>query len=527
MKNPCIQPKLVLYHLLLLMFTLAVCKTTIRSEAATCDSQLGGLIFNRTLSGAICITNDVSFSNIIMTPGTTVSVTTNARVKVLGPIHLLGTSNAPVQISASFENTNGWQGFEFEDTAPGSEFDYVNIEGAKNSAVRLLRSHLLIRNSTFTNNSGPYGGALYVDLQGGYLAVSNSTFSRNRSINDGGAIWASSGTGKVHFVKCKFEDNAANYQYLKRDSQGGAVRNQGNAEFLLCTFQGNQVHALTIFAYDGVRVQGGAIWTAGGDAIISGCTFSNNACQSITDCCTPDTSYAWGGAVFLASGSLVASNSLFVDNWLSALRTHVYKGSAVYVSQGTFTALNSTFTYNKSHAAIHNEAGNVLVRNSIVYFNDYTAQISGSATVAYCDIQGGYPGGVGIINYNPVFDSAYRIVSGSPAIDAGDPAPAYNDVAFPPSLGGVRCDLGFTGGPGASLWLDELYPEPSEIFKIEMGNSILWEHRADTYLECAADPSGPWYTYSGEMFTIGGKRAVLIDPSNEPRRFFRLARAAQ
>ncbi len=54
---------------------------------------------------------------------------------------------------------------------------------------------------------------------------------------------------------------------------------------------------------------------------------------------------------------------------------------------------------------------------------------------------------------NPLFrDPAghdYHLRPGSPAIDAGDPDPRFNDVNFPPSLGSVVNDMGAYGGPHA------------------------------------------------------------------------------
>jgi hypothetical protein len=41
----------------------------------------------------------------------------------------------------------------------------------------------------------------------------------------------------------------------------------------------------------------------------------------------------------------------------------------------------------------------------------------------------------------------YHLQAGSPAIDAGDPSPEFNDVNFPPSLGGAVNDMGAYGGP--------------------------------------------------------------------------------
>ncbi len=89
--------------------------------------------------------------------------------------------------------------------------------------------------------------------------------------------------------------------------------------------------------------------------------------------------------------------------------------------------------------------------------NNSQAQFSGLTTFAYSDVQlaeGVVPGN-GNINFQPVFAGIgcttqdLRIVPGSPAIDAGNPDPQFNDACFPPSLGVERNDMGAFGGPGA------------------------------------------------------------------------------
>ncbi|RMH85617.1 MAG: T9SS C-terminal target domain-containing protein, partial [Calditrichaeota bacterium] len=85
-------------------------------------------------------------------------------------------------------------------------------------------------------------------------------------------------------------------------------------------------------------------------------------------------------------------------------------------------------------------------------------QITGSVVVSYSDVQGGYSG-TGNIDADPLFADTvnyYLTDPVSPAIDAGNPDPAYNDpedshrlgFACWPALGELRNDMGAYGGPG-------------------------------------------------------------------------------
>lgn len=80
----------------------------------------------------------------------------------------------------------------------------------------------------------------------------------------------------------------------------------------------------------------------------------------------------------------------------------------------------------------------------------------------YSDIQGGFAGGVGNINADPLFLSRqgydYLIGPGSPCIDAGDPALADgvwdSNPLWPRGLpDGPRSDMGAYGGPQNFGWI--------------------------------------------------------------------------
>ena len=71
----------------------------------------------------------------------------------------------------------------------------------------------------------------------------------------------------------------------------------------------------------------------------------------------------------------------------------------------------------------------------------------GSFSCTYSDIQGGWTG-IGNINLNPDFvdpsNEDYHLQPSSSCIDAGNPAPQYNDVD------GSTNDMGAYGGPGGN-----------------------------------------------------------------------------
>ncbi len=78
-------------------------------------------------------------------------------------------------------------------------------------------------------------------------------------------------------------------------------------------------------------------------------------------------------------------------------------------------------------------------------------QVSGNFKIEYSDVYGEFPA-TGNIDLDPVFDSNFNMLSGSPTIDTGNPASGYNDSLTMPALGTTRNDMGHKGGPGAIYW---------------------------------------------------------------------------
>jgi predicted outer membrane repeat protein len=144
-----------------------------------------------------------------------------------------------------------------------------------------------------------------------------------------------------------------------------------------------------------------------------------------------------GGAITFAGSSL---SSPTIVNCTITGNSAVFGGGAIYCAGfgDSPVMVNCTITENTSPAdggAIYVETfGSLSLVNSIVWQNSDVAIVDeGNLQVSYSDVEGGWPG-VGNINANPRFTLAnYRVLKGSPCIDAGF------DAAVPV---GVTRDLG-------------------------------------------------------------------------------------
>ena len=123
--------------------------------------------------------------------------------------------------------------------------------------------------------------------------------------------------------------------------------------------------------------------------------------------------------------------------------------------------LNSLIRTELYYEALEN---GVHFRNCLIYDNScqqwQTPLSDGLDTLHYCLCQEVLPGDNNLVNIDPLFDpelGAPFLAPGSPCIDAGHPDAAYNDLEDPdapgfalwPSQGGLRNDIGCTGGPYA------------------------------------------------------------------------------
>lgn len=356
---------------------------------------------------------------------------------------------------------------------------------SKNPALRPLSTqlkaqmaagNLTVVDCTFSDNGGPSGGlAINASIPTGELIVTNCTFSNNQGLGQtgtsgaggfgGGAILFTGKTLRVSgsaFIGNSIDAGLGIQTGI--DAGGGAIYLQGDAVIDQSSFESNRArgHRVSQTAIG----RGGAICNVGGNTTLTNCKFTDNLVEgSFENIGVNGRAFALGGAVYSSFGTLQAINCLFSGNRTSVDGTTVTEehGAAIY-SEGFFPTdlVNCTVTRGATvggaDGGLYFAGGTATIRNSILWGNA-GAEIAGggAATVTFSNVEGTtvYPG-KGNINVDPAFATgsigAEIIGAGSPCIDAGDPAPADDDVCFPPSLGGARNDMGAHGGPLACGW---------------------------------------------------------------------------
>jgi hypothetical protein len=189
----------------------------------------------------------------------------------------------------------------------------------------------------------------------------------------------------------------------------GAVADIFNGAAILLTGDTRPNITNCIFENNRAGCWGGAVTCSQASPIIQGCIFRGN---------TADDD---GGAFFQWGNSHpVLINCLFVGN------SAPVSGGAASNFGGSLTMTACTFVGNTSNYghAVYSYLGSIT--NSIAWDNDGSPNhppIEGNTAVAHSNVQGGRAG-VGNIDAAPLFaDPAagdYRLLAGSPGIDAGD-----------------------------------------------------------------------------------------------------------
>gem|GEM_PF-5039571 len=225
------------------------------------------------------------------------------------------------------------------------------------------------------------------------------------------------------------------FENCSADDFGGGLNMAGSQHLLSRRF--SPIAADIVFRDCSAGQGGGGLFIGPGilgsdpAALISGCSFIGNSAPK-------------GGGLYLYQRPGIVMNSLFSGN-SSEEGSAIFATSTSYINVPRYcdlTLLNSTVSENPSslEGALHSKYAELTVRNSIVWPDRVTGD---GIDLQYSLLPQGHEG-VQLIHEDPGFNDAaagdFRLSSGSPGIDAGDPDRFYRDAD------GSRNDLGFQGG---------------------------------------------------------------------------------
>ena len=236
-----------------------------------------------------------------------------------------------------------------------SEFtnNFVDFAGGAiyQEIVSNEKFYLNISNSTFYNNTGNIGGAIYLDNVN--VSIDNNSNFTNNSVNGpnalGGAIYQND--GKLIIDSTYFEENSAIGSAGAIYLNGSAYLNISNSSFISNNATGN----------------GGAIVkNSFADLNISNVTFQDNSASD-------------GGALYVNN---VGMYIIYIDisNFISNKASN--SGGAIYQYGNDLNILNSNFTSNSANAgsggALFYNLGDDLLINFAIFENN-NASINGGA----------------------------------------------------------------------------------------------------------------------------------------------------
>jgi hypothetical protein len=308
-----------------------------------------------------------------------------------------------------------------------------------------------IASNHFHDNNATYGGAIYLyDASG---SVTDNTIENN-ALNVSGADYPMG--GGIALEDCDGVTLSGNTIIGNTGARnGGAIWISGSTNV---TIDGGAVSGHTASNY------GGGVYAGGSDVELSGIAFDGNIATftggavaaddtssvTVSGCVFDENSAMIGAGVYATTGQAFIRHNLFIENTAS------FTGGAVYVaSLAGGEVIGNTADRN---TGVSGTGGLHIVDSPIDALNNIVTNSTGHGvacsgslpSLGYNLVWGssgddynGCAAGAGSASADPAFaDTAavdYHLTLASPAIDAGDPAPAYDDPD------GSRGDMGWYG----------------------------------------------------------------------------------
>ena len=253
-------------------------------------------------------------------------------------------------------------------TINNSNFSNIHTTGSGDGGVIYTKGTMNITDSTFDNNNGNSGGAIYVKKEGSNTTTltdtsfTNNVANNNGSTAGGGAIYnkgivkllqgvffkdnSTGGVGGAIYSDNNLEidpGSQAVFENNQAGRNGGAIYAKGTTVIKNTRFEGNKSNLTTTGSTSG----GGAIFNQGTLSISDDSVFYNNETQSN------------GGAIY-SEKTFSISDTEFNSN------TAAEKGGAIYAKGSTsgISILNTDFIGNKANGTSSSPGGGA------IYFQD-------------------------------------------------------------------------------------------------------------------------------------------------------------
>jgi predicted outer membrane repeat protein len=207
----------------------------------------------------------------------------------------------------------------------------------------------------------------------------------------GGMLIPFANAGRANIVGCRFEDNRAN-------SSGGGIYSDSTRvkNIIGCTFEGNSAGS----------GGGGGFGGNPTNMTVANCLFIANLGGSTGG-------IGNGGGMAVSGGACAIVNSTFSQNTLQSSAARGGAALALTASNSAPTISNCVFWQNVDGQGFADERAQI----------DRTNATAPDPTVQFSLVQGlvtAFPGAGNNIDADPLFDVDYRLLAGSPAVDAGD-----------------------------------------------------------------------------------------------------------
>jgi len=460
--------------------------TLVDGSALPINTVSGGLGVSQTWSGIYHITGgDFTIPagvTLTLSPGTVVLIDgvpsgdNGTDIDVAGSIQSLGTATSPVTFTAYTTGEN-WGELHHVNAAP-SAFQYTHITRAGSSpavghsnsgpAIRASNSTFVFEHCSLTDNAGKIMQA----TSGCDLTFRNCLFARS--------VMGPEITGTALL----FEDGWIMDMHGPDDADGIYIHGQ----------QADQLCTLTRGVAANMDDDG--IDTLGSEVTIE---------DFIVRDCKDKGISVYGGDVDIKHCLIVENNRAPEDPTVATIATKTLEGATATVNIDRTTIVTSKVPgYVDIGIQSHNKygvtSGTIIyhVTNSIIDATDpvdvQVPYVESDIHISYCDVFGEAWPGVGIIGADPLFadppNHDYRLQTGSPCVDAGDPA-------APPDPDLTVTDQGY-------YWLDQ---RPNDAAQGSLTENTIWKAEEGPYRI-----TGELTVPAGVTLTIEPGTSVFFEP---------------